>query len=201
MRFVAMFISYLLHPVLIPSYGIFLLIWCNPYLFGNWPSYDSVMLMQSVILNSAFFPMFTVFLMVRLGFVESMEVTDRRERVLVFMAISFFFLWTYFVLQKNQPEFVSDVMLGVCIALFASFIITMLVDKISIHAMGMGGLFAIALFATNIAIFDLTPIILLTILAAGLVGTARLLLNAHTPSQIYSGYMVGFLCQAIAIII
>jgi hypothetical protein len=41
--------------------------------------------------------------------------------------------------------------------------------------------------------------LLLTLIIAGLVGTARLLLNAHQKDEIYGGYVVGILSQMIAI--
>lgn len=72
--------------------------------------------------------------------------------------------------------------------------------RISLHTMGMGGLIAIQcslLFIgspfSNIAI-RLLPII---IIIAGLVGSARLYLEAHSPAQIYVGYVVGFLAIAL----
>jgi membrane-associated phospholipid phosphatase len=33
------------------------------------------------------------------------------------------------------------------------------------------------------------------LLIAGFVGYARLKLNAHTPAQVYTGFLVGFLIQ------
>lgn len=66
--------------------------------------------------------------------------------------------------------------------------------------MGMGGLFAVVLYATNIATFDISYFIMGALFLGGLVGTARLQLGEHKPREVYSGYLLGFLSQASALI-
>lgn len=45
----------------------------------------------------------------------------------------------------------------------------------------------------------MNALLLFTLLMAGLVGTARLILDAHQPFDIYGGYLVGFSSQFIAL--
>ncbi|MBK8663664.1 MAG: hypothetical protein IPN18_18460 [Ignavibacteriales bacterium] len=45
---------------------------------------------------------------------------------------------------------------------------------------------------------NLYLLILISIVIAGVVGSARLFLKAHTREQVYSGYLLGFLSQLIA---
>jgi len=42
-------------------------------------------------------------------------------------------------------------------------------------------------------------VLMLTVLLAGLVGTCRLILQAHEPTDLYGGYLVGFVSQFIAL--
>ncbi len=201
MQAIALLLSYIFHPIFIPFYATFFLVWCNPYMFGQIPSYDSVFVLRTVLLYSIFFPLFTVFLMKRLDFISDYEVQDKRERVLVYMITSSYFLWTFFVMwREGFREEITDVMLGATIALTLGFVITTISEKVSAHTIGMGGLFAVVLFATNIARKDITSVIFATIILAGLIGTCRLLLNAHTPREVYNGYMIGFLCMALALL-
>jgi len=41
-------------------------------------------------------------------------------------------------------------------------------------------------------------VLMIIMLAAGLVGTARLLLGAHKPDQIYGGYFIGMVSMLLA---
>ena len=104
------------------------------------------------------------------------------------------------MLRHNYTELMSDILLGATVSLFLAFIINNLFEKISLHAMGMGGFLAIVIMALNITQYDLTYLFLLVIFLSGLVGTARLILKAHQTREIYTGYMLGFVCQAFAFI-
>jgi hypothetical protein len=89
-----------------------------------------------------------------------------------------------------------------------AFVINVL-DKISLHTVGMGGLvgmltITMGLFGANgIAIGGVTVglglMLLAGVLLAGMVGTARLALGAHDSVQVYSGYIVGFVAQLVAL--
>jgi len=67
--------------------------------------------------------------------------------------------------------------------------------RISLHTIGMGGLLGffleMMLHMQGTTIF--TILFPFLVIAAGLVGSARLYLQAHTPAQVYVGYVVGFL--------
>lgn len=104
-------------------------------------------------------------------------------------------------------------MLGAVIGLFIAFFINIF-SKISAHAVGMGGLLGMVIITMALSNFDsfvlhstiigtfefsMNALLLFTLLMAGLVGTARLLLDAHTPNDIYGGYLVGFASQFIAL--
>jgi membrane-associated phospholipid phosphatase len=49
--------------------------------------------------------------------------------------------------------------------------------------------------------YDILPILLPLILIAGLIGTSRLILTAHKPSQIYSGFVLGFFSSIFVFVI
>jgi membrane-associated phospholipid phosphatase len=78
-----------------------------------------------------------------------------------------------------------------------SILITAIVNlkwKISAHMVGIGGL--CGAIATLVIHKPEPPFGLLyvCILIAGLVGYARLRLQAHTPAQVYSGFLLGVGC-------
>jgi membrane-associated phospholipid phosphatase len=82
-------------------------------------------------------------------------------------------------------------------------VITLIVNlkwKISAHMIGLGGVTgAITAISQKFSI-DLLFVLLLLIFISGIVGWARLYLYAHKPSQVYTGFVVGFLCLFLLII-
>ncbi len=206
-QYLAHIISYLFHPILIPTYAMILLIWCNPYKFGHLFykdlvfTGDSLFILRTTVLNSIFFPLFTITLMKMLGFINNYDVKTRNERILVYIATFIYFLSTFIAFYKlSFHEAITDVMLGSTIAVGAALFITAAFMKISAHAIGVGGLLAIVLSAINLSVRDLSFVLMATILIAGIVGTCRLLVDAHEPREVYAGYMVGFICMALVFI-
>lgn len=129
------------------------------------------------------------------------------------IAAIIFYVWLFLNYRQFNvgPEIYEANILGATIALCFSFFINNF-SKISLHAVGVGGLVgAVAVFRvvfskTSYIIpygnyeIQISPNIFLAfiILIAGLVGTARLFLRAHRATDIYGGYLVGFICQIAA---
>jgi hypothetical protein len=73
--------------------------------------------------------------------------------------------------------------------------------KISAHMVGLGGIVGLIV---SIDIFLHSNVLLYLILflfLSGIAGTSRLLLNCHSPAQIYSGFWLGFMIMIATIII
>jgi membrane-associated phospholipid phosphatase len=60
------------------------------------------------------------------------------------------------------------------------------------HMVALGGLIALILYISFYLKVNLSFYLILAVLASGITGTARLLLNAHTPGEVYSGFILGF---------
>lgn len=202
MKFLAHLISLLFHPIFIPTYTAFFVVWVLPNVFGYFTSASAVFFLRTIVLFTLLYPLFIVFLMRQLGFIDSFNVTDRKQRILVFIPMAFMFTWTYTVLHREQaPNIAANMMLGATIALFLSMIVNILFEKISLHAIGMGSMFATVLFASGSGIYNTTWALMLSIFIAGLVGSARLVLAAHQPREVYNGYMLGFMCMAFSLLL
>ena len=208
MKIIAHLISFLFHPVLVPTYAVLFVIWCNPFKFGyvfkdgHLFTADALFITRTAVLYSILYPLFTLSLMKGLGFVDSYQVKTREERILIYISTIFYFGWTFFVFyQSSYHEIMSDIMLGSTIALSAALVFTALYHKISAHAIGMGGLLAIIFYASSVSVYDISSYIMLAIFLAGIVGTARLLLKAHTPEEVYMGYVVGVASQVAAFLV
>ena len=68
--------------------------------------------------------------------------------------------------------------------------------KISAHATSMAGMttFYVWLTTHGLCLYGMLPWISGCVLLCGAVGTARLVLDKHTPAQVYAGWALGAAC-------
>ncbi|MEQ8702505.1 MAG: hypothetical protein RIC19_01235 [Phaeodactylibacter sp.] len=213
----AQVISILFHPLLMVTYMLVLLLLINPYLFGVYSIGDkfSKLLILQVFLSTFFIPGFAVAMLRFTGLVSSLEMKTKQERIGPYVITGMFYIWMFrnFLGNAQVPTAFSAFLLGAAIGLFIAFFINIF-SKISAHAVGMGGLlgmvvitlllfshdtFLISLGAIGTYQVSMHWVLMLTMLLAGLVGTSRLILQAHEPTDLYGGYLVGFVSQFIAL--
>jgi hypothetical protein len=72
--------------------------------------------------------------------------------------------------------------------------------KVSLHMLGIGGLFGI-LISLNILFGGMEEIMVLTLLLAGVLGISRINEKAHSYMQIYVGFIVGASVEVIVILL
>lgn len=72
------------------------------------------------------------------------------------------------------------------------FIFT-LFSKVSLHAAGAGGLMGVMIGLKKMENIHWIPVIIIAMIIAFFIGYSRYKLNAHKPSEIYSGYCIGML--------
>ena len=208
----ALLLSALFHPLLLPTYIFLLLVGINPYLFGTTELGDSRAMSNLILifLDTFIIPVVAIFIMARLNMINSMMMEEKSERIGPLLLVMVLYFWIYWNFNKGNemPTLFNSFMLGVVIALVVAFVINLL-DKISLHATGMGGLVAVSLIlvgvygSNSIRVGDVLVgsrlVVLLTLLLAGLVGAARLALGAHDKLQLYVGYSLGFVAQFVAL--
>ncbi len=210
-RGLPLLLSILFHPLLVPTYMFILLIAINPFLFGasNLGEKRALLLLLMIFLYTFVIPLVSIFIMLKLEMVDSLHLEDRMQRIGPMMLVMILYFWVYYNFSQDNdtPPAFSAALLGVVLALAVSFTVNV-VDKISLHGVGMGGLVGMAMITTGLFgggiefggwTIGAGLVTLVITLVAGLVGTARLALGAHTPTQLYSGYLVGFICQWLAL--
>ncbi|MBL7703689.1 MAG: hypothetical protein JNM14_15675 [Ferruginibacter sp.] len=204
-RFFARFFSVIFHPLFIPFYFIAFLINYHPSYFSGFSFYTKFAVLRITFLNTIFFPAFALLVMKGLGFVKSFMLYSREDRIGPYLANMIFYFWTARVFFNFQPEltpvlasFMTGVFLTTALALMANIFY-----KISMHAIGCGGLLGIFLIIMNTNSMLMTWPLSIALLITGLVCTSRLIVSDHTQKEIYLGLLVGLVCQfgaAIAIL-
>ena len=191
--------SYLLHPLFIPTYFFLWLTYRFPVEFEGMTALGMFMRKVNVFWITAFFPAFSVFLMWRLKFIESIQLKTQRERIGAYIITMIFYWWMWYLSREftDQPLVLKFFYLGIFFATVPGLILNSFI-KISMHAMGMAGLLTAVLLTCYAYQSFLGADILLITLLTGLVCSSRLLLNDHTNAEIYLGFFVGAVCQLIA---
>jgi hypothetical protein len=190
-------VSYIFHPVFMPFLMTLVLYYTNK------PSFITLANMQpfwlgAIALNTIFFPLVATLLMKKLGFIQSIFMEEPKDRIIPLLATMIFYFWAYQVVKVGAAPFELRVLfLGSFYGIIATFMINIFY-KVSMHAVAAGGAIGIlCVQMINGAINMLMPL-LAAIVVAGLVGTARLLLKAHKPFEIWLGYIAGILVQLAA---
>lgn len=202
-RFLSHIVSILFHPLILASYAFALILFTSPYFFASYTQEWKMMLLARTVLLTFFFPAFTILLMFLLNFISSIHMYELKDRILPFVSTGFFYIWAFFVFFKTNevPPVLQAVLLGSAIAIFVALLFSLFSYKVSIHSSGAGGMIAMTLYLVQSSVFDMFWFFIASILLAGLVGTSRLILKAHSPEEVYGGYALGFTSTLIAIMI
>ncbi|MFK5855306.1 MAG: hypothetical protein QM503_04180 [Bacteroidota bacterium] len=187
----AKIISALFHPLLVPTYALLLLINLQTHSILVLNEEFRYIIVAFVFLTTFVLPSILIFILLKFGKIQSLEMRTRQERVLPMLIIAAAFYGTYYLLkQSSVTGLMSLFMVGATMLVLTTLIINY-ITKISLHTTAWGGLFGTFLgFAISFH-YNLMTILILIILLIGIIATARLRLNAHTPLQVYLGFILG----------
>lgn len=214
MKILAKTISYLFHPLFITVYSLGVIYFLHPFIFDNKEDKSKVIFIAYTILSTLIIPILAIILMKNLNIIETLKMEKKTERIGPLIVISILYLWL-FINYKNSTELPLDfaaMMLGASFAVMSAFFINNFI-KISLHTLGMGSVISLLLILKykleySGLSFKISPassvelsmdfLLIIVILLAGVVGTSRLFLKAHTVKELYLGYIVGFITQFLA---
>ncbi len=194
----AKIVSYIFHPLFIPTYFFALLVYQFPYEFAGITSWQLKLKVFTTFWLTAFFPAFAVFLLWRLKFSDSIFLRTQKERIITYFISMFFYWWMWYLSRnfKDQPKALQYFYFGIFVTTIIGVIINNYI-KISLHGIAMGGL----LMATILLSFYYqTPLgfyISMATVLTGLVCTSRFIVSNHTTLEVYSGVLLGIFCQLI----
>ncbi|OZI07979.1 hypothetical protein BWI93_11700 [Siphonobacter sp. BAB-5385] len=207
----ARLLSFVLHPLLIPTVLCGILFYTAPFTVANLESFNGQEtidffgvklsfrfgLLLLVFFFTFLIPGYLLYVLYRLRIIRSLtmeRLEDRRGPYLIIVLLYTIFSFAsfrYLVLLPQLTVVMASVTFSVSCVSFIS-----LYWQISAHATGMGGVIGglIALTARFGTTSLLAPLVIFIVLT-GLVMSARLQLNAHTPRQILAGLLLGaFIC-------
>ncbi|MBP6234442.1 MAG: DNA translocase FtsK 4TM domain-containing protein [Chitinophagaceae bacterium] len=195
----AKFFSWLFHPLFIPLIVVYFIVYIHPSYLSGFNDRGKMQVLMIVTLNAVFFPLLTVLLLKGVGFIQSVFLRTQKDRIIPYIACSIFYFWTYHVFRQQHqfPPVLPAFFFGALIASSAALMAN-IYYKVSMHAIGMGGLIGLFIVIMNSNTMLMTWPLSIALLIAGIVCTSRLIVSNHTNKDIYMGLIIGVGCQLAA---
>ena len=198
-RIAAKVISVILHPLFIPLYvGWFFIFKLR--LFPQLDSYNQFKLFTSWFINYTFLPLVTMLIARKLGFIDSLYLKTSKDRIIPYIVTGIFYFWVWYVF-KNQSF--PPIVVAFSLAVFLGSSMGLLLNsylKVSMHGIAIGITACTFLILGLTRDDDMGFYISIVFILSGLVATARLVNEDHTPAEIYAGIFAGVLATVISYI-
>jgi membrane-associated phospholipid phosphatase len=189
---IAQALSVLFYPLFVPVYAFAILLTMPAYFSALMPESAKWMVIGLVFLTTCVLPTLFIIMMIKTGMVSTTYLSNKEDRTLPYIVSIIFFYLTYYVLKRLQ---ISPVYYYFMIGATLLNILVMGINffwKISSHMAAIGALAGMMLGLSYFLGAFYFGLIALSLIMSGLTGFARLKLQAHTPAQIYSGFLLGF---------
>ena len=192
-------LSMVLHPFLIPTYAMLILLFGGTVL-SHIPFSLKGFFMAIIVTNTVLLPAVAIWILKLFGLLRSLSLRERSDRIvpIAIVALSYFLcammlsgVTGAFLLRR----FLFAAMACVLLAFFVNFY-----WKISLHMIAMGGLVAMLVLMNVSGFGQLPATTLLVLVLAGALGSARLGLGSHNLAQVAAGFFGGFTLALLTIL-
>jgi len=198
-RAAAKIISYIFHPVFVPLYIVFFMVYVHPWLFAGFSVMDKSRTVIMAAMMFTFFPVVTVLLLKALKFIHTFHLTTQKDRIIPLVACGIWYFWIWYV-WRNLPDYPAQaVQLALAIWISASLgLMANIIMKVSLHAISMGVMLTFVLQLAFTQQLNFSIYISVALLITGLVCTSRFIVSDHLPKEVYGGLLVGMLSMLAA---
>lgn len=198
-QYLAYLLSYVFHPLFIPTYFFLYLMRVLPFEFVGITEWQLNMRLFSVAWLTAFFPAFAVFLLWRLKLSDSIFLRTQKERIIPYVITMFFYWWMYYLSRNftDQPIALKFFYLGIFVASAIGLTVNNFM-KVSLHAMGIAGVTTAIILVSVFYPVNNAIWVLLAVFLTALVISARLVVSDHSKKELLVGLFIGVCTQVAA---
>ncbi len=195
----ARFFSTVLSPLLMPTYGVFLILWTSVLCYL--PTGTRMAVLAVILGITCILPMVFITVLHNVGFIKDKRLIQRSERLIPYIfGVLCYVGATFYMIHIHSPQWVVMFFAGGTL----SCLITLVVNqrwKISAHMTGIGGIVALIyqIHIQGLGALNTFWLLCATIMLCGVLGTSRLVLHRHTLWQVLAGFVSGFTCVFLAI--
>ncbi len=194
---VAQLVSALFTPFSIPFLA-FLILFLFSYLHIM-PLYYKLIVLGVVFCFTILMPILAIFLFRRIKGLSRMELSERKRRYMPFFLTIFSYLCCLLMMRRlSIPWYMTGIILTALVTMLVCLLFN-LKWKLSEHMAGIGAVVG-GLVAFS-ALFGYNPVgwLSLFILLAGVLGTARIVLQHHTSGEVMGGFAIGLVCSLLVL--
>ena len=191
-------ISWVLHPFLLPSYFLALLLTFTA--FSAFPWSVKLYFVWVVVLYTIVIPVFSMFLLRKFGFLTDYKIDIRQERIIpLLVGAVCYIMCAITVAQIPSAAVVRKFMMAAAACELVCLVVS-LKWKISLHLTGMGAMVALVALLNIVDLANLIIPLALAVFGAGLLASARLYLGCHKPAQIIAGFLCGVVVSLLTVL-
>lgn len=197
-RKIANTLSWVLHPFLLPVYLMAVLLTMTT--FAHYSTQVKFYLMWVVALYAIVIPFLVLGVLHSLGRISSFKVDNCRERWLpLAVGILCYILCAITFAKIPSAIFLRKFMVAAACC-EAMCLVVSLWWKISLHLTGMGAVVALLVVMNIVGVGNMLIPLMVAILAAGALASARLYLGCHNGAQVLAGFCGGFVVAMLAVL-
>ncbi|MEM1137280.1 MAG: hypothetical protein AAGI07_15685 [Bacteroidota bacterium] len=188
-------VSFILHPLLMPTL-VFFVVFYFAETIVPFSEEGRLRILGLIFVSTFLFPLGSILLLHTASLFNNLQLETQSQKPLPYVTVSVFYtMITYFFVDKIGIATIPSSMI-ISIALITALItIVSTIFNVSIHSAALGGVLGI-LFCIKGIYYELNLLIypiLVCLLFAGLVMTARLSMHINTPLQVFSSLFFGFM--------
>lgn len=193
-------ISFLFHPLLMPSVGMLILFNSGSYLALLSPEVKRAVLLI-ILMSTLVFPLTLLPVLYYRNMISDLQLKKKEDRNLPLLLVLILYILT-FVFMKRIPlhEQIHAYALALPVMVLVLFL-TNIKYRLSAHMLGIGGITGLIIALIILFGIPLQALFVLAILASGFIGTARKILTDHSPVELYGGFFLGFITTGTIMII
>ena len=191
-------ISWVLHPFLLPLYLIVVLLTLT--VFAHYPANVKFYLLWVVVLYAVIIPLLALGVLRSLGRISDFKVDNRRERLLPLLVGAVCYVLCAITIAKIPSAiFLRKFMIAAACCEVLCFVVSFY-WKISLHLTGMGAVVALLVVMNVVGVGNMLVPLMVAILCAGALASARLYLGCHNGWQVLAGFCGGFAVSVLAVL-
>ena len=190
-------VSNAMTPMLMPTYGVFIVFGVSVLCLLPYGTRVSVLLMCMGI--TCILPLIFLSVLRHFKLIKNLHVDIREQRLFPYLfATLCCLIAAYYLYYRHSPQWFTMFMVGSALTVLVLALIN-LKWKISAHMAGIGGIIALVyqIHVQGLSAFDLFWLLCFVVILAGLLGSARLVLRRHNIWQVLAGVVTGFLCVSL----
>lgn len=185
------FISVILHPIVVPTLGVLLYFILIPNRIG---SNQRLAILGLIFIVTYLVPLLVLVILKAIKLIKSYKVHTIKERKIpVSLMIVLFYLLGNTLSRITMIRDLGVLFYATSFGLVVIYLLFIFKIKTSLHLLSLGISVGFFMLLSTQYLISFLPVILILILIAGLQASARLYLKAHTPKEVYLGFLLGMM--------